>query len=86
MVGADEVLRRPLQDFDDPAAGRPIRARGEAQQADEDVDDTTGRVTYNAELDFTIDPKVGIAALEFSIPTDVEQVEIPFDFKDLPFK
>ena len=53
---------------------------------DEDVDEDAGKVEYDIELDFSFPEGTEIAAIEFTLPTDIEKVAIPFDFKGLPLK
>ena len=53
---------------------------------DEEPDEDTGKIEYDCDLEFTFPEKTVIVALEVTVPTDLEEVVIPFDFKDLPLK
>jgi hypothetical protein len=55
-------------------------------RVDEDTDEDTGKIEYEVDLELTLGDGVQIASLEFTIPVDIEEVVIPFDFKDLPLK
>ena len=69
---------------------RVIDSKGVAHPAagsvDEDSDEDTGKVEYEADLELSIGGGIEIASLEFTIPIDIEEIVIPFDFKDLPLK
>lgn len=69
---------------------RLIDSKGAAHAAsgwvDEDVDEDTGKIDYDCDLEFKLPDKTVIVALEFTVPTDLEEIVIPFDFKDLPLK
>ncbi len=53
---------------------------------DEEPDEDTGKIEYDCDLEFSFPEGTVIVALEVTIPTDLEEVVIPFDFKDLPLK
>jgi hypothetical protein len=53
---------------------------------DQYVDEDAGKITFDCELNYEIPEGTQITALEFTLPTDLEVVAIPFDFKGLPLK
>jgi hypothetical protein len=57
-------------------------ASGWVDEADEDA----LKVTFDCTLQYRFPEGTEIAAFEFTVPTDVEAVSIPFDFKGLPLK
>lgn len=69
---------------------RLIDSKGVARPAngwvDEDVDEDTGKIEYEVDLESSLGEGIQIASLEFTVPVDIEEVVIPFDFKGLPLK
>jgi len=54
---------------------------------DDNADEDAGKIEYDASLDFTLpEGKIDVVALEITVPTDLETISIPFDFKDLPLR
>lgn len=70
---------------------RLLDTQGKIYQAsgwlDDDVDEDSGKIDYDASLDFTLpEGKIEIASLEITVPTDLETVTLPFDLKDIPLR
>jgi hypothetical protein len=54
---------------------------------DDEADDDTGKIEYDASLDFTLpEGKFEVASLEITVPTERESISIPFDFRDIPLR
>jgi hypothetical protein len=54
---------------------------------DDEADDDTGKIEYDASLDFTFpEGKFEVASLEITVPTELESISIPFDFRDIPLR